>query len=155
MWNIQPISMKSLQIRVHGFGMPTLEILDFAMTLICSTEDHCLQNTQWRVAKGGVWGKWVQVHQGILPCGCDIPTLATFIKPIPNPQGNKKIHFYSAQDAARKDVESIWDFARPFYYCVVWLSFGTKTLWRIIINSCDLVKYGHPVWVWPKFWPPL
>jgi len=33
------------------------------------------------------------------------PTWATFVKAFRNPQGNKKVHFTAAQEAARKDVE--------------------------------------------------
>ena len=33
------------------------------------------------------------------------PAWATFVKAFQNPQGNKKLHFKRAQEAARKDVE--------------------------------------------------
>jgi hypothetical protein len=85
--------MKSLQIRLHGFGMPTLEILDLAMTLICSTEDHFLQNSQWRVAKGESEANGCKYTKGYYIADVIYPQWATFIKPIPNPQGNKKIIF--------------------------------------------------------------
>jgi hypothetical protein len=33
------------------------------------------------------------------------PSWATFVKTIPEPQGNKKKYFATAQEACRKDVE--------------------------------------------------
>jgi hypothetical protein len=47
---------------------------------------------------------------------------ATFVKTVPEPQGNKKKYFTKAQKACRKDVEcSFWVFTIPLCHCS-WVS---------------------------------
>jgi hypothetical protein len=47
---------------------------------------------------------------------------ATFVKTVPEPQGNKKKYFTKAQEACRKDVErSFWVFTIPLCHCS-WVS---------------------------------
>jgi hypothetical protein len=50
------------------------------------------------------------------------PSWATFVKTVPEPQGNKKKYFAKAQEACRKDVErSFWGFTIPLCHCS-WVS---------------------------------
>ena len=41
------------------------------------------------------------------------PPWDTFVKTIPSPVGNKKKHFYQAQEAVRKDVERAFGVLLP------------------------------------------
>jgi hypothetical protein len=52
-----------------------------------------LQNSQWRVAKGESEANGCKYTKGYYLADVIYPQWATFIKPIPNPQGNKKIIF--------------------------------------------------------------
>jgi hypothetical protein len=68
------------------------------------------------------------------------PTWATFVKSFRNPQGNKKVHFTQAQEAARKDVERTFgvlqsQFAMVRGPCRLW---DKETIWYVMTAAVIL-----------------